>query len=114
MVSGRSGRHRHEAVTAAAREEAMHPLIIQAIASDQVRAIHEHTAARQRAAAFRRTSAGWLRWSGRGPGSASRIARRPWRDRAAAVLVALSQTQAERSCPALSRYRSAISVRAPR
>ena len=90
MVSGRSGRRHHEAVTAATREETMHPETIQAIASDQVRAIDEHAAARRRAAAFRRTRTGWLRWSGRGPGSASRIARRPWRDRAGAVLVALS------------------------
>lgn len=114
MVSGRSGRHHRQAVTAATREEAMHPETIQALASDQVRAIHEHAAARRRAAAFRRTSAGWRRWCGRGSGFASRVARRPWRDRAAAVLVALSQTQAERGRPALSRYRSAISVRAPR
>ena len=70
----------------------MHPLTIQAAAADHARAGQQHAAARQRAAGSRSTRAGWLRWSGRGPASASRIARRPWRDRAAAVLVALSQT----------------------
>lgn len=92
----------------------MHPLTMQATAADQARARQEHAAARKRAAGNRSTRGGWPRWSARAPGSASRIARRPWRDRAAAILVALSATQAERRRPALSRYRSAISVRAPR
>jgi hypothetical protein len=89
-----SGRH-DEAVTAATREEAVHPLIIQAIATDQVRARHEHAAALQRAADSRRTRAAWprrrLSWPGLGRGPAS------WR-----------------STSALSAYRSAISARAPR
>jgi len=67
MVSGRHGRH-HEAVMAAIREEAMHPLIIQAIAADRVRARHAEAAAWQRAAWSRRTGAGRprarLRWPG--------------------------------------------------
>ena len=43
----------------------MHPLIIQAIATDQLRAMHEHAAARQRAAESRCTRAGWpRRWLG--------------------------------------------------
>jgi hypothetical protein len=94
MVSGRHGRP-HEAVTAATREEAAHPLIIVAIATDQVRAMHEHAAALQRAAESRRKRAAgprrWLSWPGlrRGPASG-------------------------RSISALSAYRSAISVRAPR
>jgi len=94
MVSGRHGRH-HEAVTAATREEAVHPLIIQAIANDQVRAMHEHAAALQRAAASRcQRTAGprrWLSWPGPGRGPAS-----------------------GRGSSALPAYRSAISVRAPR
>lgn len=86
MVTGRYGR-RHEAVTAATREEAMNPLIIQAIAADQVRAMHEQAAARQRAAQSRRTGAGrrpWLRRPGPGRGLAAQAARRPWRDPRAA------------------------------
>jgi hypothetical protein len=74
MVSGRSGRH-HEAVTAATREQAMNPLIIQAIAADQVQAMHEHVAARQRAVVYRRRRAGRSRrrlgWPGLGRGAAS-------------------------------------------
>jgi hypothetical protein len=93
MVSGHP-RH-HEAVTAATREEAVHPLIIQAIATDQVRAMHEHAAAPQRAAASRRKRAAGprrrLSWPGPGRGPAS-----------------------GHGISALSAYRSAISVRAPR
>jgi hypothetical protein len=74
MVSGRSGRHHHEAVTAATREQAMNPVIIQAIAADQVQATHEYVAARQRAVVYRRRRAGRSRrrlgWPGRGPGAA--------------------------------------------
>ena len=88
MVSGRHGRH-HEAVTAATREEAMHPLIIQAIAADQVRAMHEQAAARQRAAESRGTRAGRPRSWPRRPGPG-------------------------RSVSAPSRYGAAISVRAAR
>ena len=73
MVSGRSGRHR-EAVTAATREEAMNPLMIQAIAADQDRAVREHAAAWQRARQSQRASDrrrhGWLRWPGAGRGPA--------------------------------------------
>jgi hypothetical protein len=87
MVSGRNGR-RHEAVTAATREEAMHPLIIQSIAADQVREMHEHAAAWQRAAASRRTRAGrprpWLRRPGPGRRPGLRTALLPWRDPRAA------------------------------
>jgi hypothetical protein len=75
MVSGRSGRHHHEAATAATREEAMNPVIIQAISVDQVQAMREHVAARQRAAACRRSKAGrsrrWLGWPGLRRGAAS-------------------------------------------
>jgi hypothetical protein len=82
MVSGRNGRH-HEAVTAATREEVMHPLLIQSMAADQVRTMHEDAAARQRAAESRRTRAGrprpWLRRSGPGRGLTSLTARL-WRD----------------------------------
>jgi len=96
MVSGRNGRH-HEAITAANREEAMNPVIIQAIALDRDRAMRERAAARQRAAECRGTRAGWPgRWLGSpapGRGPASRTARRPWRDRVAAVLVALTESQ---------------------
>jgi hypothetical protein len=93
----------------------MNPVIIQAIAADQVQAMHEHAVTRQPTADNDRTSAArpWLRWPGPGCGPASRTAR-PWRDRAAAVLVALSQGQAGGSVSALSCYRPAISVRAPR
>jgi len=87
MESGRHGRH-HEAVTAATREEAVHPLIIQAISTDQVRAMHEHAAARQRAAESRRTGAWrprrWLRWPGPGRSPAPGPAHRPRRDPRAA------------------------------
>lgn len=95
MVSGRNGRH-HEAIMAATREEAMHPQITQAIAAEQVRDRQERAAARQRAAQSHGPGAGRsrrsLRWPGLGPRPASRAAR-PWRDRAAAVLVALTETQ---------------------
>jgi hypothetical protein len=60
MVSGRSGRH-HEAVTAAIQEDTMHPLIVQAIATDQIRAMHEHAAGRQRATSSFCTRAPWPR-----------------------------------------------------
>ena len=66
----------------------MHPLIIQAIATDQVRAIHEHAAARQRAAGSRCTRAGWprrwLSWPGPGRSAAPGPAHRPRRDPRAA------------------------------
>ena len=70
----------------------MNPVIIQARAADKVQGIHEHAVARERAAESGRTSAGrpWLRWPGPGRGPAYRTAR-PWRDRATAVLVALTE-----------------------
>jgi hypothetical protein len=83
MVSGRSGRHHDEAVTAATREEAMDPVIIQAIAADQVQAMHEHAAARQRAVVYRRRRAGRSRrrlgWAGlrRDPASGRSISALP-------------------------------------
>jgi hypothetical protein len=52
-------------------EEAMHPVIIQAIAIDQIRTMHEHAATRQRAAGCRGTTAAWSRrwlsWRGLRP-----------------------------------------------
>jgi hypothetical protein len=49
----------------------MHPVIIQAIAIDQIRTMHEHAATRQRAAGCRGTTAAWSRrwlsWRGLRP-----------------------------------------------
>jgi hypothetical protein len=61
----------------------MHPLMIQAIAADQDRAMREQAAAWRRSRQSHRTSAGrrhgWLRWPAAGRGPASRTARQPRR-----------------------------------